>query len=759
MIYSKKIKDNYYLITQKLNNNKVVDTPKNVNHVVVIDVSYSMYHDLPLIKKQLKNKLSNLMKDGDTISIVWFSGNEEAGILKEEVEVKSLTTLSSLNNAIDKWLKPVGLTAFLKPLELVEELIERIKINRPDSVFSLIFQTDGWNNDCMWSDVTKTLNNLSNDLVAATFIEYGFYADSKAITEMASVVGGEKISCDGFDDYDPVFETKISSTINSGKKIVVDIDNEYQYDFAFSVDQNGSILLYNINNNQIMVNENVKTIHYFSPIGSDDNMTMRNQESLDTALYAAIYVLSDKIKFDESEDIVKILGDNYHYKQLTNAFGKQKLNSFKNAIKECVVDTTKRFPEGKSDIKPVDPNTYCFMNLIFDLGNIDGLLFYRNHPNFEYNLTGVKRIQKGSELSDEDKQRLSEAKNVDEATEILNELKEKNIELKFIEDDPDKGYPLKDLVWNSTRANLSIRVRITGRVDLPENKYGIKSIPTFKYRTYTLVKDGIVNVDKLPVIYSDELAQLLSDNNVKHLIYDDNNDIGINYGKTITIDIKSLPVINRSMVNSLSAKVLAEQEFQLMKIKADNKVYKYFREQYFPKTSKTFVDQYGKEATDWLKELGITDYNGFAPKTIAAESTDFYMSVNLKTKIKSLSPLPVVKKVIDKMEAGKNLTLSEWMLSDAINKFNEQLESDMYKSLPDDQKLSVLETYLNNKTKEENARKWRVLQEIAQQKFSLILSKKWFKEFTSFDENTLALKLDGKDLNFTFDMSEEQEAI
>lgn len=748
--YDVKLDEGFYLVTQGLNSDKVVDTPKSVNHIVVIDVSYSMYYDLPLIRKQLKNKLSNLMKDGDTISIVWFSGGGEAGILKEEVEVKSLTTLSDLNGAIDKWLKPVGLTAFLKPLELVKGLIERIRANRPDSVFSLMFQTDGWNNDCAWSDVIGTLNELSNDLAAATFIEYGYYADSRAITEMASVVGGEKISCNGFEDYDPVFETKISSTINGGKKIVVDIENDFHYDFAFSVDQNGGVLLYNINNGQIMVNENVSEIHYFSPTESGGNMAMRNQESVDTALYAAIYVLADKILNEDAEKVFYALGDNHHYEQLVNAFGKQKLNSFKSAIKECVTDTAKRFPQGKSSIKPVDPNTYCFMNLIFDLGNVDGLLFYRNHPDFEYNLTGVKRIQKDSELSDEDKQRLSEAKNVEEATEILNELKEKNVELEFIEDDPNKGYPLKDLVWNSIRANLSIRVRITGKVDLPKNKYKITSIPTFKYRTYTLVKDGIINVDKLPVSYSNELNKLLITNKVKHVINDDD---------TITIDIKSLPVINRSMVNSLSAKILGEQEYQLMKIKADNKVYKYFREQYFPRTSKTFVDQYGEEATNWLKELGFTDYNGFAPKTTAAESSDFYMSVNLKTKIKSLSSLPAVKKVIDKMEAGKNLTLSEWMLSDAINKFNEQLESDMYKSLPDDQKLNVLETYLNNKTKEENARKWRVLQEIAQQKFTLILSKKWFKEFSSFDENTITLKLDDKDFNFTFDMSEEQEAI
>ena len=122
-----KIDENYYLVSQQVNSNVTVTVNKPTNHIFVVDVSGSMSGELASIRTQLKNKLSNLMKEGDTISIVWFSGNRDAGILKEEVEVKSLKTLSDLNDAIDKWLRPVGLTAFLKPLQLVKELVGRIK--------------------------------------------------------------------------------------------------------------------------------------------------------------------------------------------------------------------------------------------------------------------------------------------------------------------------------------------------------------------------------------------------------------------------------------------------------------------------------------------------------------------------------------------------------------------------------------------------------------------------------------------------------
>lgn len=743
-----KLDENYYLATQEVNSDVTVEVAKKTNHIFVVDVSGSMYSELPLIRTQLKNKLSNIMRDGDTISIVWFSGRHDAGILKEEVEVKSLKTLSDLNNAIDKWLQTVGLTAFLKPLELVKELVERIKKNRPDSVFSMVFLTDGYNNDCPWNEVIKALKNLENDIVSSTFVEYGYYADTQKLTQMASVLGGEKISCDGFDDFEPVFDSKISSEIMGGKKTVVEIADKYLYDFAFSVN-NGSVLLYNIVDNKIMVSSDVKEVYFFAP-------QKVGVESLPhTAMYAGIYVLADKLMNDDAEKVFYALGDNHYYKMLANAFGKQKLNAFKTAIKECVADVSKRFPEGVAKIQKVDDNAYCFMNLINDLGNIENCLFYSNHPDFTYNRIGRKRVAKGGNLSDADKQRLSEAKNVEEANKILEELKEKNVEVKFVNSNPDRGYPLTDLVWNEERANLSIRIYIEGEAILPKNKYNIDKVASFKYNTFTLVKDGIVNVDKLPVSNSPELLSILNANGVKYKVY----SMKDNFDNTVVIDLTSLPIVNKGMVKAVSANGLAKQEWELLKLQADKKVYDYYRKSLFPKTSKSFVEMLGQECADWLKEIGITDFNGFVPKVTEEESTDFYMSVNLATKVKGLSSLPKVEDVVAKIKDGKPLKLNEWIMSDAINKYIAQTQSDMFTSLSDEQKEGVLKTYLITKSDILNKNKRRVMQEIAQIKFALILSKKWFTEFKSFDENKLNIKLDDQDLEFTFDQSEKEVKI
>jgi hypothetical protein len=543
-----------------------------------------------------------------------------------------------------------------------------------------------------------------------------------------------------------MFDAKISSSVYGGKKIIVNITDKYLYDFAFSVGKDGSVLLYNIADNKIMVGSDVKEIYFFSPNGVGGGTI------IDGALYAAIYVLSDKLLNDDAEKVFYALGDNYYYRMLANAFGKQKLNSFKAAIKECVADVSKRFLDGgKAAIQKVPDDAYCLMNLIEDLGNTEGCLFYKGHPDFNYNLIGRKRVARGENLSETDKKRLSEAKNVEEISKITEELKQKNVEIKFVDSNPNRGYPLTVLVWNEKRANLSIRVYIEGEAIIPENKFGIEKVASFRYKTYTIIKDGIVNIKKLPVTWSPELDQLLVKYGVSH-----NIDLA---NKVVVIDFTSLPLINRGMVRSISAKGLAIQEWELQKLQADKKVYDYFRKSLFPKESKSFVELLGQEAADWLKTIGVTDYNGFAPLTDAEESTDFYMSVNLETKIKGFSSLPKVEDVIAKLKDGKPLKPTELIMSDAVKKYQTQLESDMYKSLNEEQQKGVLKTYLITKSDILNKKRRKALQEIAQIKFSLILSKKWFTEFKTFDENKLSLKLDGQDLEFTFDLSEKEEKI
>jgi hypothetical protein len=747
-----KFNQNLYLSikdVKTLSEVNIVPKSQPTNFIFVIDVSGSMSRDLEFIRTQLKNKLPQLVKDGDTVTIIWFSGRNDAGILMENVEIKSLKKLQDINTAIDRFLKPVGLTAFHKPLVLAKEAIQRMKKSDSDSVFSLIFLTDGGNNDCSWSDVTKSLKALESDLASSTFVEYGYYADSNAIAKMAELLGGEKVEAEAFDDYDVVFENKLQKVYGSSKKILVDIPANRTFDFVFTVSPANEIILYGINDNQVLVPEDTISLMWFSNTpNSSFVFPYENKPELNKLVYSALYVLTEKLQNDYADDIFKVLGDKNLYEIFTNAYGKQKLMNFKNMVKECIFDHTKQFLKGRVENLVVDENAYCVMDFINDLTNDDQALIYPLHPDFSYKRIGAKKVAAAAQLNEEQKKQILNAKTKEEAQAIVDALPD---ELKFEYNDKTKGYPISNLVWSSERANLSINVRFDGYVELPKNKFGLSRIDTFIFRNYTIIKDGILNITELPLKLSEETLKKFS------------GQAGIvaggyaNGDGITTVDFSGLPVINRRMVKAISAKKLAELEFNLLKLQGLAKAYKYYEGLHFPKVSKGFVEEYGAEAEAWLKELGLTTYNGFNPKVTSEKSTDFYMAVELNTKIAKYSAIPTVASVIKKIEEGKALTPADELLKPAIDDYNTQINSTLYKSLKDEKlKTDVLENWLKTSNKDAQTKRKQYLQEIAQIKFSLILSKKWFTEFKSFDENTLVQKIDGKDVTFTFDLTETQ---
>lgn len=723
------------------------------NFIFVIDVSGSMYGSLDAIRTQLKNKLPQLVKENDTVTIVWFSGRNDAGILMEEVEIKSLKKLQDINAAIDRFLRPIGATAFHKPLVLAKEAIGRIKKNRPENVFSLIFLTDGWNNDCSWSDVTKSLKNLEPDLAASTFIEYGYYADSKAIAQMAELVGGEKVEAEQFDEYDGVVTAKLAKTYGSSKKVTVDVPSKDRiFDFAFTVSPSNEIILYGVNDEQVLVPEDTINLMWFSKKPSSSFVfPYENKPELNKIVYSALFVLTEKLQTDYADDVFKVLGDKALYETFTNAYGKQKLFAFKALVKDCVIDQTKRFLKGRVENLVADENAYCVMDFINDLTSDDMALIYPLNENFSYKRIGAKKVASAGLLNEEHKKRLSEAKTAEEAKQIAQEIAESNPEaLKFEYNDRAKGYAISNLVWSSERANLSVNVKFDGYVNLPENKFKIEKINTFIFRNYTIIKDGILNITSLPLSLSPESVTKFKANGI------DVKEVDGIY----VVDFSVLPVINKKMVRAISAKKLGELEFNLLKLQGLAKAYKYYEGIHFPKVSKGFVDEYGADAETWLKEQGITQSLGFAPKMTTEKGTDVYMAVELNTKIAKYSAIPSVASVLKKIEDKKVLTPAEELLKPAIDDYNTQINSKLYTSLKDEKlKSDVLENWLKGANKDAQTKRKEYLQEIAQIKFALILSKKWFTEFKSMEEDTLVQKIDGKELTIKFEMAEKEIAL
>ena len=97
---------------------KIIEPPKEVtaDHIFIIDCSGSMYGALSELREHLKAKITSLLKVGDTLTVVWFSGRGQFGTVFEGESVKDLAALETIKKQIDRWLNAMGSTGFLEPI-------------------------------------------------------------------------------------------------------------------------------------------------------------------------------------------------------------------------------------------------------------------------------------------------------------------------------------------------------------------------------------------------------------------------------------------------------------------------------------------------------------------------------------------------------------------------------------------------------------------------------------------------------------------
>jgi len=115
------------LVTKQIKSTQLkVDTLIPTHRILAIDCSYSMSSDLPKIRTMLKNKLPTMILPQDTLSIIWFSGRGQCGTLFEGTKLDTLQDIQRVNEAIDRFIKPIGMTGFKTPLELVNDIIDRL---------------------------------------------------------------------------------------------------------------------------------------------------------------------------------------------------------------------------------------------------------------------------------------------------------------------------------------------------------------------------------------------------------------------------------------------------------------------------------------------------------------------------------------------------------------------------------------------------------------------------------------------------------
>lgn len=223
-----------------------------------------------------------------------------------------------------------------------------------------------------------------------------------------------------------------------------------------------------------------------------------------------------------------------------------------------------------------DPNTFCALDAIDLLAQDENAYLHPWHKSFVY-----KRIGRKPEI---------------------------NSKYPKFEQDENVAFPTSSLSWNKKRLNLSLLGRIDGHIQLGKGvrKHGFANpFRTYVWRNYAIIKDGVLNVAVLPVSCSEATFDKLQQ---EGLITEGMEWAG---DHIYEVNLSAIPVMNRGMVDSVSALSMAQLAAEELKYSADAKVAKALLNILQPEEKK-ISDVFTPEQDEFLKAHGITS-NGFNP--------------------------------------------------------------------------------------------------------------------------------------------------
>ena len=764
------VASNLFLVTEPLPSTKTAKPePQPTNHILIIDCSGSMYGDLPKIRNQLKAKLPALLAKGDTISLIWFSSRGEFGTLVKGEPVADLKDLNDLNKAIDRWLKPVGLTGFKEPLVEAKKLVEEL-----GGVCSIFFMSDGYDNQWRSDEILKAVQELAPLCASTTFVEYGHYCNHPLLVQMAETAGGQLIFNEDFRKYEPTVEAALQKRALGAKRVTLDLPGDPIRGFAFAFDGD-SLLTFKVEGGSVKVPEHLQEVYYLSPSA----VGKAEKKAPEKAVYAATALYAQRMDSTVVLSLLKNTGDVRFIKLFGGCFGKQKYAEFVEATTQAAIDPSLRLTKGCDPSAIPDDDAFTVLDLLRILADDGDNRLLLESNDFVYSRIGRGRVQETTLTAEqqtqidelEDQKLGASAAEVKKLQKKIDAIIEVAQPLAFKADPIPHGVTIDNLVFNETRPNVSVQVRREGTVNIkhrkPKGEYKKvpDEFPTFIFRNYTIIRDGVINVEKLPLRVTKETVTRLLDAGMPWEAIQNLGTETLEQTQTrikkaskdrevdLVVNLTTLPVINRNMIKEVSAQEFFELDYELSQWRAAQKVYNtLLKENFQGKKSEGFKVLYGDEATEWLKGLGFTDYSGFNPGGKVAEARDWYVGKELHVLIKGLSNIPSLNDYNKRVASGKGLTAAQALLKPAVDAVEAFQASDVYKTSKDQPK--VFQAWLQSEQQAAKTRVRKLLYKVSQIRFGVIVGQVWFKEFSSLEENTLTFKVGGNDLTGTVTMKE-----
>lgn len=717
------------------------------NHVIVVDISYSMYRALPEVRKHLKENLPSLVKPEDTVSVLYFSSRGDFGTVFSGRQINSATDLSELNKLIDRFLQPSGCTGFVEPLKLAMDTARDLK--KPGYVNNLAFMTDGYDNCWRTNEILDTAENLPSAFDNITFIEYGWYCNRELLAQMSERSGATHVFAEGQTEYQTELENVLKS---STPKVKVDVPVIYTH--AIYIENGVATVL-------AVQDDDAHPVGHVSIPESVTKLWVVNPNMIDQldalADIQAAYVLAFYGVYTMDADLVwaalKKTGDVRFIKQYSNCFTKQDYSNIKIDLTQAIVDDQLRGVDGIDyNLVPAEDAT-TVVDVLTYLAEA-GVSVATKHPMFSYRSIGRGTVQKADDTEDKLAEEIANAASKEERKALALKLAEHEEWTPTFEPANDLGVvPISDLVYNSERPNISVRTIQHGTVAVPEfaqKKFGLpEELDTFQWRNYTIVKDGIINVKTLPIVADAEVATVLHQMGV-HVFGGKDN--------VFILNLESVPLVNRAMVKNISAAQFFADNVRLEALKGKQKVLKFYRDALVGKgNAKGLAIQYGAAAAEYLSGVGIRDY-GFSPKTETKESTDFYMSRELNVKIAGASSLPSIAAVQKKITENKALNAGDKFIAKALAEYEAFVKSPAITSVPEAVQKQLIESWIDAAAKAAITEVRALNKTLSKVVYGIVAGHGWFTDL-DLEESTMEVEVDGVKYKVTAELAEKEIKI
>lgn len=713
-----KLKDNMYLnvLPVVIPKEKELQLEAAVNQFLIFDRSGSMCGYLDDVVDAAV-EYCNLLPDGSTVSVGYFSGTSQYNlsvpyVLKKEIDGVT-TTINSYRHSL-------GLTNFIEILSKVSDTASKLKDKS-----SLFFFTDGCHNSGgSRRDIEAVLKEWSKYAVVSMFVGYG-YIDRDMLSWMANITEGSFIHLNNFSNFKEVLKDFGVYVEDSAPSIPVTINTKEE---VIPISLSGkSIIEYTIDNGTIKykpAKKGYKGVYFITETPVYD-ISNEMDITAEKGIRALATIYSQKNDVLKAMDLLSCIGDKHLIQSLYNSISPDEFSEVETKIRKSVFTPKERFLEGKVDNFLPDPNAFCIMDAITILADDEDAKMYMQDPDFEYTRIGKKTEQQDGS---------------------------------FRKYDENQAVSFNNIVFNKERLNLNISTSTQATVELDPEKFKVNPFtkddlvrlnipyeyPVTAYRTYSIIADGRVQTKKL--VMSD-----LSKETVSKLA----TIITMRKDGKYIVDFSTLPIINRTYVKMTSAKVLAENVWKEKVLSDQIAVYNYLKKKEEEATGqKSFVKDasLSDEANAFLLDHCYIKSGTYNPPVKTVSEDDEYEAYSFSIDIKGFSKASA-SEVIKKIAENKNITPREQIIKEAY---------DLYIKDSSFKEGDVITKYIS-KIKELTLELNKVRKFIQLAKFAIILGNKGkMDEFSSRDNMSLDLKvqsLTNDTLNVTFNFSIDKVTV